>query len=185
MANCQTSIVPILEENLCPLGQFSTDCVIHQAAITYLGLPPNSTTTEVLAAYLLSLVDARNRIADLETNQVIPTYTVYRALLTQEGTSDPTATVKAGTTLTTGVTYDYQGVGTYQINFADPIITTTNYTVVQGAGTIFAAPIMQVYYNSPTQLLLITNDFLGMVGTPVPSNDLLDNHFIEITIDNA
>ncbi len=64
---CQTTIVPDLQENPCPLGQMSTNCVIHELAITYLNLPPNSNMTEVLATYLLSLVDARNRIVLLET----------------------------------------------------------------------------------------------------------------------
>lgn len=64
---CQTTIVPTLQENPCPLGQISTDCVIHELAITYLSLPPNSNITTVLASYLLSLVDARNRVTLLET----------------------------------------------------------------------------------------------------------------------
>jgi hypothetical protein len=66
MAGCQTSIVPVLDENTCPLGQISTDCVINELAIAYLNLPPNSTLTAVLTNYLLSLVDARNRITLLE-----------------------------------------------------------------------------------------------------------------------
>lgn len=59
---CQTIIVPDLQENPCPLGQMSTNCIIHQLAITYLNLPANSTLTAVLAAYLLSLKDARDTI---------------------------------------------------------------------------------------------------------------------------
>lgn len=44
----------------------STDCIIHEAAISYLGLPENSSMTEVVAAMMLSLIDARNRITILE-----------------------------------------------------------------------------------------------------------------------
>lgn len=44
-----------------------TDCIIHADAIAYLGLPENSSMTEVVNALLLSLIDARNRIVILET----------------------------------------------------------------------------------------------------------------------
>jgi hypothetical protein len=45
----------------------STDCIMHEAAISYLGLPENSSMTDVVAAIMLSLIDARNRIEILET----------------------------------------------------------------------------------------------------------------------
>lgn len=67
MAGCPTTIVPILLEDECKGVQTSSNCVIHSLGITYLGLPPNSTLTEVLAAYLLSLVDARNTILLMQT----------------------------------------------------------------------------------------------------------------------
>ncbi len=43
-----------------------TDCIIHADAISYLSLPENSSTTEVINALVLSLMDARNRILTLE-----------------------------------------------------------------------------------------------------------------------
>lgn len=46
----------------------SSDCIIFQEAIAYLELPPNSTMTEVVVSILASLIDARNRIINLETN---------------------------------------------------------------------------------------------------------------------
>nr|DAI89609.1 MAG TPA: hypothetical protein [Caudoviricetes sp.] len=67
MNNCPQSIIPIITEDPCHGEQISTNCTILPIAITYLNLPPNSTVTTVLNAYLLSLVDARNRIAVLET----------------------------------------------------------------------------------------------------------------------
>jgi len=63
---CQPSITPIITEDECHGEHIDTTCVIKSAAITYLSLPPNSTLTEILNAYLLSLVDARNRILVLE-----------------------------------------------------------------------------------------------------------------------
>lgn len=44
----------------------STDCVIYEDAITYLGIPENSTTTDVIKALLTSLIDARNRLLIIE-----------------------------------------------------------------------------------------------------------------------
>lgn len=44
----------------------SSDCTIFTEAITYLGLPADSSLTEVINAMLLSLIDARNRISILE-----------------------------------------------------------------------------------------------------------------------
>lgn len=46
----------------------STDCIIHEDAISYLGLPENSSMTDVVNALLLSLIDARNRILLTEEN---------------------------------------------------------------------------------------------------------------------
>jgi len=44
----------------------STDCVIYEKAIPYLGLQKNATSTDVIEALLSSLIDARNRIKQLE-----------------------------------------------------------------------------------------------------------------------
>jgi len=64
--SCQESIIPVIIEDECHGEQVSANCVVLETAITYLNLPPNSTITTVLNAYLLSLVDARNRILVLE-----------------------------------------------------------------------------------------------------------------------
>lgn len=45
---------------------FNSDCIIYQNAITYLNLPPNSNMTTIVNALVLSLIDARNRIINLE-----------------------------------------------------------------------------------------------------------------------
>ena len=44
----------------------STDCIIHAEAISYLGLPENSSMTDVISALMLSLIDVRNRVTNLE-----------------------------------------------------------------------------------------------------------------------
>lgn len=66
MANCPQSVIPEIIEDSCNGNHISSNCVIHELAIVYLSLSPNSTLTEVLSAYLVSLVDARNRITTLE-----------------------------------------------------------------------------------------------------------------------
>lgn len=44
----------------------SSDCIIYSDAIAYLNLPENSSVTDIIAAMMLSLIDARSRIAALE-----------------------------------------------------------------------------------------------------------------------
>lgn len=50
-------------------GEFkSTDCIIHEVAISYLGLQENSSTTEIITALVSSLIDTRNRLTLAENN---------------------------------------------------------------------------------------------------------------------
>lgn len=44
----------------------STKCIISLKALTYLGLAPNSTLEDIIDALLLSLADARTRLAQAE-----------------------------------------------------------------------------------------------------------------------
>jgi hypothetical protein len=67
MSTCSNGTV--IPTNNLPLAceeYTSSDCTVFINAITYLGLPPNSSLTEVFNAMLLSLIDARNRIITLE-----------------------------------------------------------------------------------------------------------------------
>ncbi len=69
MAGCSNGTVIPTNNTPLPCEEFtSSDCIIHEQAIAYLELPANSTMTEVIVAMLASLVDARNRIINLETN---------------------------------------------------------------------------------------------------------------------
>lgn len=70
MIKCETGTVIPTNNTPLPCEEYkSTDCIIHQNAIIYLGLPAQSSLTTVLAAVLASLADARNRIQILE-NQI-------------------------------------------------------------------------------------------------------------------
>ncbi len=69
MAGCNNgTVIPTNDSPLLCDEFTSSDCIIFQEAIVYLELPPNSTATEVFVAMLASLIDARNRILNLETN---------------------------------------------------------------------------------------------------------------------
>lgn len=66
--NCDNGIViPTLITDPCNGKTKSSDCIIYEEAITYLGLPANSNITTIIQALVLSLKDARDRILDLET----------------------------------------------------------------------------------------------------------------------
>lgn len=64
--NCYQSTTPIRIEDTCEGNQTSSDCSLFPNSIVYLSLPPNSTMTQVVQALLLSLIDARQRITELE-----------------------------------------------------------------------------------------------------------------------
>lgn len=55
-----------LEEDLCGGEMKNTDCVFQSAAITALGLPPNSTQTQINSAIVASLVALNARVQELE-----------------------------------------------------------------------------------------------------------------------
>jgi hypothetical protein len=64
---CEQTNVAEVDNSAVACEKFiSTDCIIHADAISYLGLPINSSMTDVVNALLLSLIDARNRIEILE-----------------------------------------------------------------------------------------------------------------------
>lgn len=62
----QTNVAEVDNEALDCEKLISTDCIILEEAIAYLGLPENSSMTDVIGAMMLSLIDARNRITILE-----------------------------------------------------------------------------------------------------------------------
>ena len=65
--NCGPTTIPTTDETPLPCDDFRSDrCTIHEDAIAYLGLAINTPLNEVIDALLLSLTDARNRVAILE-----------------------------------------------------------------------------------------------------------------------
>lgn len=64
--NCSTTVTPQLENDFCNGERISSKCVISVKALTYLGLPINSTLEDIIDSLIQSLADARVRISDLE-----------------------------------------------------------------------------------------------------------------------
>ncbi len=67
MKNCIQTNIPQVETSETDCEYLDSDCVIHKEAISYLGLPENSSITTIVEALVNSLIDARNRIQILET----------------------------------------------------------------------------------------------------------------------
>lgn len=65
---CKPTNVPQVDNSAleCEQGFYKAKCIIHTDAISYLGLPENSSMDVVIQALLNSLIDARNRIIQLE-----------------------------------------------------------------------------------------------------------------------
>ena len=64
---CGQINIPTTDETPLPCEEFTSDrCATHEAALTYLGLPENTTLDVVIETLLLSLIDVRNRTVILE-----------------------------------------------------------------------------------------------------------------------
>lgn len=70
MSTCKQINTPELnlEEDVCNGEIKNTDCVIQSAAIAVLGLPVNSTQTEINAAMVTALTSLVARVQYLEDN---------------------------------------------------------------------------------------------------------------------
>lgn len=65
--NCSQVNIPEVDNSEIPCTSFNkTDCIIFPSALTYFNIPQNSTVTEVINALVASLIDARQRITQLE-----------------------------------------------------------------------------------------------------------------------
>lgn len=75
-ANCGQTVIPTTDETPLPCPEFYSDrCIIHEPAVSYLGLGENSPYDEFMNAYLLSLIDARNRLVIVENRAPFPGFT--------------------------------------------------------------------------------------------------------------
>lgn len=115
-------------------------------------------------------------VANLATlmNVATTTYTKYVALLTQTGTSAPTAIVLENT-LGFTPTWTYDSVGTYFINSSTGF--TLNKTFVMIANGLNQSPVTGIYIQSTSRIDVVTTSAVfGLV------NDALFKTAIEIRI---
>jgi len=66
--DCPPEIVyiPTNDESIpCPDGLYSTDCIVQQAAIVYLGLPINSTQSQINTALVSAIIAKQQLITAL------------------------------------------------------------------------------------------------------------------------
>lgn len=66
MSTCVNDInIPNLQEEVCDGVYTSDTCIVHSGAITYLGLPANSSVSTILTNMILSLMSKDGQIAVL------------------------------------------------------------------------------------------------------------------------
>lgn len=85
MGTCSQTNIPVLNPTTEPCdGTYTpTDCVIHTTALTVLGIPANSTLSEILVAMVAALNSQNNLIGTLTTqveNQQIEIQNLTQAI---------------------------------------------------------------------------------------------------------
>lgn len=116
-------------------------------------------------------------------------YKVYSALVTQVGTNPPTAVVLKNTLGDVNVSYAYNGVGSYAVDFSSNILTsstnpgeTTNWVMIQGCSSngdqLGGAPVIWAYYSTASQIAFEVYD----VSTGAVGNGFLEDNYIEIRV---
>lgn len=132
-------------------------------------------------------VDTLNAGTISQNGTPIKPYKVYSALLTQNGTDAPVATILENT-LGVNITYEYTNTGTYKILASENIFDGNKFCVTQGAGNYSSLVSLWVYnYNQPLNELTLEAYDLGNVNAPgglQVKNDILVNQYIEIRVYN-
>ena len=77
MTLCSQTNIPEINQEVdpCDGSHKSTECIIHPAALVYLGITADSTLYDILIAMNASLIDKENRIQALEAIHSITTTT--------------------------------------------------------------------------------------------------------------
>ena len=178
---CENNNIEILQiPDNCNGERKSTNCVIYPTAITYLSLPSGATATQVIDNLLLSLVDARNRVQLLETqidNTTLP-YKVYRALLTQNLSDDPTSLVLENT-IGESIVWKRSSTGTYTAEVSSGFDITKTFCKTNG----FASVNVQLFSFINTVNNKIVLNIRDIV-TELPVDRILNNTPIEIIVYN-
>jgi hypothetical protein len=159
--------------NSSTLNSFSVEEGILFLFKTTISIYSRIDTSFLTAIRTHNLPDASGTIALVET---IKPYKVYTALLSQSGTSAPTAIVLENTLGT--ITFTYTGIGQYQINSAGLFTLDKTLLFIQGSsdGDINSAYILdKLYYNTSSIINCITSGV---------TNGMLNKTSIEIRVYN-
>lgn len=114
------------------------------------------------------------------TGGISLSYKVYSALLTQTGTSAPVATVLENT-LGVTPTWNYDSQGNYYIETTSNVFFENKTVLVPGVVNFYALNSSGYLGN---KVFITTIDLLPPGGFPGPSDNLLNNTFIEIRVYN-
>jgi hypothetical protein len=178
---CPNYILPVQIVDNCNGERGNTKCIFSEDAFTLLSIEANSSLDVILNAFVVALnaqktrIDAQNTAIEALENGVQP-YKVYRALLTQTGSADPTAVVLENTlgesiiwkrSTTGGYTaektsgfditktfYNTNGFATTNIELISFINTINSKLVVNVRDTINNLPIDAQLSNTPIEILV-------------------------------
>jgi hypothetical protein len=174
-------VVPTLPTDPCNGERGNIKCQFSEDAYTLLEIPANSSLDVILNAFVLALNSAfttnqaQQVVIDSLSNPQQP-YKVYRALLTQTGSADPTAVILENTlgesiiwkrSTTGGYTaektsgfditktfYNTNGFATTNIQLVSFINTINSKLVVSVRDTISNLPIDAQLSNTPIEILV-------------------------------
>jgi len=117
----------------------------------------------------------------LNLNVYQPSYKVYSALLTQTGTSAPTAVVLENTTGEV-FTWFYDDIGNYHVAKSTDFDTEKIGLLTQTSGYSDGSQKINIDFFGGSEVAI--ESYVLEEGVYAKSNDLLGNHFIEIRIYN-
>ena len=180
--NCHENItLPTFPTDSCNGKTISSGCVISQNAYTLLDLPANSTQEEINNALVLALNSAfttntaQQLVIEALENGGQP-YKVYRALLTQTGSEDPTAVILENT-LGESVIWKRSTTGGYTAEKTSGFDTTKTFYNTNGFATINVQ--LFSFVNTVNNKWVIN---IRDIISDLPMDDQLSNTPIEILV---
>lgn len=146
--HCGQTNIPSIDENPIPCSEYlNSKCILYVPEIPYLGLGDNTPVEEVIGTFILSLMDARNRIQQLESNppkyvnnQTGSTYQLvlndYKSIVTfnNTGTVNVTIPEEVNVDFPIGTEIDLINLGSGVVNIIGSvsIINIANNNLSQG-----------------------------------------------------
>lgn len=182
MSNCYQGInIPLnLQQDPCNGETKSSACIIHPDELVLLELPQNSSVRNIINTYAIALNSALNRIQALEiaSENTEQPYNIYRALLNQEGDTNPIPTVLENT-FSEEIVWKRMGIGVYTAEIPSGFNITKTFYKSNGMASVNVQLFSFVnLYNN--KLVLNIRD----ITTNMPVDNNLNNTPIEILVYN-